>query len=119
MTVQECYAAIQGDYKEASRRFMDDNRIRKFLFMFLQDETFNRLCAAMDRKEYQDSFREAHTLKGLCQNMAFSDFFIPVNNLTECLRGGECGSEALEQFELVKEKYAAIRKAIEELRNVE
>lgn len=117
MTVQECYLAMQEDYDTVIKRMLDDARVKKFLFMFLRDETFNNLGVALDEKRYEDAFREAHTLKGLCQNMAFTDFFVPVNNLTELLRHGECSDEALEQFELVKAKYKVIRNAIEELQN--
>ncbi len=119
MTVKECYMAMQEDYETVIKRMLDDARIKKFLFMFLRDETFNNLCTAVDNGNYEDAFREAHTLKGLCQNMAFSDFFVPVDNLTELLRHGEWSDEALKQFELVKAKYAVIRKAIEELQNAD
>ena len=117
MTVQECYLAMQEDYDTVIKRMMNDARVKKFLFMFLKDETFNNLCTALENKNYEDAFREAHTLKGLSQNMAFTDFFVPVDKLTEFLRHGEYGDEAIEQFELVKAKYKVIRSAIEELQN--
>ena len=119
MTVQEFYSKIKGNYEEIIGRMKDDARVKKFVFMFLRDETFDRLCETMEAGNYPDAFRQAHTLKGLCQNLAFSDLYEPVHELTECLRGGTCDEKALEYFELTKQKFEFVKKGIEELQNAE
>lgn len=119
MTVQEFYSEIKGNYEEIIGRMRDDARVKKFVFMFLRDETYDRLCEAMDAGNYEDAFRQAHTLKGLCQNLAFSDLYEPVHELTECLRGGICDGKALTYFARIKEKFEFTKKAIGELQSAE
>lgn len=119
MNIEQCYSEIGGNYNDVIKRLRSDDRIIKYLKMFLKDETFSRLCDAMESKEYQEAFREVHTLKGLCQNMAFSDLFVSANELTECLRGGEYGERAIEIFEELKIKYSTVRKCIEGMDNGE
>lgn len=117
MTVEECYAVLQGNYEEAKNRFKEDERIEKFLFLFLEDEHYTNLCEAMKEKKYEEAFLGVHTLKGVCANLALSALFEETKTLTELLREGECNSAALESFEKVKEVYAITRKAIKELKN--
>ena len=119
MTVQEFYSEIKGNYDEVIGRMRKDDRVKKFVFMFLGDETFVGLCSSMETGNYQDAFRQAHTLKGLCQNLAFSDLYEPVHELTECLRGGTYDEKALDYFELTKQKFECVKKAIEKLQNAE
>lgn len=119
MTVQEFYLEIKGNYEEIIGRMRDDARVKKFVFMFLRDETYDRLCETMDAGNYEEAFRHAHTLKGLCQNLAFSDLSGPVHELTECLRGGICDDRTLTYFAQTKEKFEFVKKAIEELQNAE
>ena len=52
MTVEECYTMIEGDYGEVMMRLRTDERVKKFLGMFLRDENYNRLCAAMEAQNY-------------------------------------------------------------------
>lgn len=119
MTVRECYSIFHGNYEEAKERFKTDERIKKLLFLFLKDEHYGQLVQAMDEGDGQDSFLAAHTLKGMCSNLALSVLLEETKALTELLRGGECSSEAMECYERVKENYILTRDAIEELKNGE
>ena len=40
----------------------------------------------MENKNYEDAFRSAHTLKGVCQNFSFDRLYEVSNELTELLR---------------------------------
>ena len=42
-------------------------------------------CSAVN-KNYEDAFRSAHTLKGVCQNLSFDRLYEVNNELTELLR---------------------------------
>lgn len=117
MTVQEFYAEIKGNYDEIISRMRKEDRVKKFVFMFLEDESFIGLCDSMEAGNYQDAFRQAHTLKGLCQNLAFSDLYKPVYELTECLRDGACDEKALGYFEQTKQKYEFLVNTIEILQS--
>lgn len=94
---------------------MKDERVLKFLQLFLKDQTYETLCTAMEKKDCEEAFRAAHTMKGLCQNMAFDWLLEPVSALTECLRGGSWSEEAEKQFTLLTERYLITRKEIEKL----
>ncbi len=115
MTVKEAYGKMNGDYAEISARLLTDERILKFLGMFSRDTTFSNLCEQMDNENYEEAFRAAHTMKGLCQNMAFSGLLEPLIELTECLRGGNCTDGTLEYYEQVKERYQLVQTVISEL----
>lgn len=115
MTVKECYSMLQGNYEEAKMRFKEDERIKKFLLLFLEDEHYKELCEAMEKENYEEAFLNIHTLKGLCANLALSALFEETITLTELLRERKCSTAALESFDKVKEAYARTRKVIEEL----
>ena len=117
MTVEECYTMIEGDYGEVMMRLRTDERVRKFLGMFLRDENYSRLCAAMDAQNYVQAFMEAHTMKGVTQNLAFTALGKAASELTELLRGKTGSPEADACYERVKEKYALIQKGIKELQS--
>ena len=40
----------------------------------------------MENKNYEDAFRSAHTLKGVCQNLSFDRLYEVSYELTELLR---------------------------------
>lgn len=86
MTIKECYEKIGADYEEAITRMMKDERIAKFAGMFLRDTSFTELKAAMETENYDEAFRMAHTLKGVCQNLSFTALYGPVQEITEALR---------------------------------
>ena len=68
----------------------------------------------MENKNYEDAFRGAHTLKGVCQNLSFDHLYEVSNELTELLRdrtGEQPGiPEAMENTvrEMMSEKIAQL-----------
>ena len=86
MTIQECYKAIGGNYEDVLGRLNNEALIRKFAFMFLEDSSYMQLKQAMADKNYEEAFRSAHTLKGVCQNLSFDRLYEVSHNLTELLR---------------------------------
>ena len=114
MNVRECYDAIKGDYEEVKRRFLTDARIRRFALLFLRDSSMEELRAAMKEKNCEKAFQAAHTLKGVCLNLGFTDLYRPVNISTELLRAGEY-EKALAEMEEVENGYAIAEKGLREL----
>ena len=47
MTIQECYAQLQGDYEDVLARLRTDRLVQKFMLKFLDDPSYDALCAAM------------------------------------------------------------------------
>ena len=113
MDLKECYAVAGGDYEDVMRRFMREERVDRFLKMFLNDQSFNTLCSAMDEKDYDNAFRMAHTVKGISMNLSLTDLQIASSELTENLRSGETDEDTGRYLEAMKCSYertvAAIR----------
>ena len=116
MTVKECYEIIKGDYADVLSRLRDDGRIKKFLLKVVDDPSFTRLCNAINAKDMEEAFRAAHTLKGVCKNMALTDLAYSASNLTEALRPGrETGEDVDALFKKVKRDYALTMACIQML----
>lgn len=106
MTTEECYALIGGDYADALRRLRSDKWINDFLAMFLEDNSYNLLLKAIEAGDFDEAFRMAHTLKGICANLSLTSLFEPAQALTEALREEKRDIEAAGSFlPKVKEEY--------------
>ena len=90
--------------------------------MFLRDTSFEMLKQTMGQKDYKEAFRAAHTLKGVCQNLALKSLDGPVVELTDILRGyetldvsGEKGQRIEELMDAIETQYGVIVSAIGQL----
>ena len=86
MTLQECYDQMNGSYDDAKARLMMDSMIERFLQKFLEDKTMEELRRAVASGDIPGSFRQAHTLKGVAANLAFTGLQKAASDLTEQLR---------------------------------
>lgn len=111
MTLQECYAAFGGDYADVSARLHSDRLVQKFVLKYLDDKSFDLLCSAMAEKNYEEAFRAAHTIKGICQNLSFTKLFHSSSLLSEALRHGWT-PEADQLVEQVKADHLVVTEAI-------
>ena len=105
--IEEFYKKIKGNYQEAICRMRDNERIKKYLKLFLGDESFENLEKSIETNNCEEAFKSAHTLKGVIQNMAFTDLSKIVAELTELLRNGNL-IEAKKLFPIVSKKYKII-----------
>ena len=67
-------------------RLHSEALIRRFALKFLEDQSYIQLKQALENKNYEDAFRGAHTLKGVCQNLSFDRLYEVSHELTELLR---------------------------------
>lgn len=111
MTLQECYAALGGDYDEVLGRLRSERMIQKFVLRFLEDKSYDLLCASMEAGNYEEAFRAAHTIKGVCQNLSFTLLGKSSSELSEALRNGYT-PEADALVEQVKAEYQQTAQAI-------
>lgn len=88
MTLQECYAALGGNYAGVTGRLPTERMVQKFVLKFLNDESFDLLIRSMEAEDYGEAFRAAHTIKGVCQNLDFTKLYASSSQLSEALRGG-------------------------------
>lgn len=102
MTVKEFYAAIGGDYEGVVGRLYSEQIVKKFLLKFLDDKSFETLTNSLKAKDFKEAFRAAHTIKGVCQNLGFTEFLVSSSAMTEALR-----NEVKEGYEELYEKVAA------------
>ncbi len=105
--IEEFYKKINGNYENALSRMQNDERIKKYLRFFLMDESYKELENAMNSGDCEVAFRGAHTLKGVCQNMAFTALSIIVEQITEELRAKDF-EKAKETFPKVKDEYKIV-----------
>lgn len=113
MTLQECYAALGGDYESVRGRLPSDKMVQKFVLKFLSDGSYDLLLRSMAEGNYAEAFRAAHTIKGVCQNLDFTQLYQSSSELSEALRSG-FSEEAPGLVERVKADYARTIAAIRE-----
>ena len=114
MTVQEFYDEVGGDYNEIMSRLRTEDRIRKFAGMFTRDESYLSLVRCINEGDADEAFRAAHTMKGMCQNMAFTRLYKSSHEITEVLRGKDLET-AKQMLEVVTEDYNIVIAVIEKL----
>ena len=114
MTVQEFYEEVDGDYNDIVSRLKTEDRIIKFAGMFARDESYKTLVEALDAQDVDTAFRAAHTMKGMCQNMAFTRLLRSSQDITELLRAKDLES-AKDMLSKVTEDYNLVIDGINKL----
>ncbi len=114
MTVQELYESIEGDYNEVRSRLINDSLVTRFVKKFPSDPSMHELLEAVAAGDIRTSFRAAHTLKGVCGNLAFTRLFQAAWNLTEQLRPLDMPADPV-LLEQLKEEYQLTLNAIDML----
>ncbi len=86
MNIKEFYDFIGENYNEVLGRLRVESRIIKYVTKFPADESFKLLRRALIDKNYQEAFRAAHTMKGICLNLGFMKLYNISSDITEKLR---------------------------------
>ncbi len=102
MNIEECYAAMHENYREVLDRLRSEAFICKFVKKFPEDPSFTELKEALAAGDAEKAFRAAHTMKGVCVNLGFSNLYELSSEMTEKLRGRE-----LDGYEPYFEKLSA------------
>lgn len=89
MTLQEFYAQIGGSYADTVRRLCSESFVLRFVKKYPANPSFDELCEAVGRSDWESAFRAAHTLKGVAQNLGFDGLYRAAFALTEEMRGGK------------------------------
>ncbi len=114
MNLKEFYADINGDYEGVTSRLRSEKMVRKFVLKFLNDASYDNLVKSLEEQNYEEAFRAAHTIKGICQNLGFTVLGDSSSQLTDALRNGWSeGAEAL--VERVTEDYRLTADAVRAL----
>lgn len=111
MTIKECYEKVGSDYDGVLKRLGSEALVKRFAVKFLNDPSFQELTDGLAAQDGEKAFRAAHTLKGVCLNLGFTELY---KVSAEVLRGREtAGSDEL--YAQVKEQYTTLTDAIREL----
>lgn len=89
MSLKDCYAAFGGSYEDVRDRIPKDEIIKKFLFKFLTEPSYDNLCKYLECENYTEAFRAAHSLKGVSQNLGLAVLEKSSSAITELLRNSE------------------------------
>lgn len=115
MTLKECYEALGGSYESVLGRMLSERLVQKFTLKFTEDKSFQLLKESLESKNYEEAFRAAHTIKGVCQNLGFDRLLESSSSLTEALRNKQY--EDVERlFALTEADYDRTLAAIESYR---
>ena len=112
MTIQECYAALGGDYEEVVGRLYSEALVKKFVGKFLADQSYQLLESSLRSEDFEEAFRAAHTLKGVAQNLSFTRLHQSSHEITEALRTKQY-DQAARLFPQVEADYAQTVAAIQ------
>lgn len=88
MTLQECYSALGGNYEDVVARLRSEKLVQKFILRFLDDQSYELFCTSIEEKNYEEAFRAAHTIKGICQNLGFTRLLKSSSDMSDALRNG-------------------------------
>ena len=73
MTIQECYAKMGADYDEVVTRLGTGKKLPDYARMFLADDNFNKLRAALAQGDVEAAFFAAHEVRGMCLNLGYDN----------------------------------------------
>lgn len=119
MLLKDCYDAFGGSYESVRQRISKEETILKFVKKFLSEPSFENLRLALQREDYAEAFRAAHSLKGVSANLGFLKLTESSGALTELLRA--CDVTTLDReacnvlFDRVAKDYDAVTDAIRQL----
>lgn len=118
MTLKDFYSEVNGNYSEIFSRILSEDRIRKYLYIFLRDKTFTNLCTEIDCNNTQKAFIYAHTLKGLSQNLSLSSLYVHSDSITQALRNDNL-KKAVSILPKLSEEYTRVILGIKALKETE
>lgn len=100
----------------AVERFMGKESLYiKFLLRFENDESYFKLCEAMEQKDCHEAFTAAHMLKGVCGNLSIKRMETILREQVEYLRNGDL-NRAQEKMDSLKWEYEKVKETLEWVR---
>ncbi len=113
MDVKKFYDLINSNYDVVVSRLRTEERIEKYLVMFLNDENYKNLCLAIKKGDVELAFKSCHTLKGIVLNLGFDELYKPVFDLTESLRAKQFNdalfAEVEKEYKVILDAYNATK----------
>ncbi len=102
----EKLAGAGADIDQTLQRFMNNEGIYvKFLGKFLNDPSYKGLEESMDKKDYEEALKQAHTLKGVAGNLGLTPIFKAADTMVTKFRAGDLDGID-DEFEKLKTDYS-------------
>lgn len=77
-----------ADVDMTLKRFMGNEAIYlKFIMKFLDDKSFENIKENLEKNDYEEVFKSAHTLKGVTANLGLDPITSVSSQICELLRG--------------------------------
>lgn len=102
------------DLPSAKERFMNNEALyKKFLFRFPENTLLEELEQHLAAKDIEQSFRDAHTMKGMVGNLSMYRLMEAASKVTEKLRAGQFPEE--EELAELRTAHKAALEAVNEV----
>lgn len=115
MSIEECYQEFGGSYRDVLGRLGKDEKILKYLRLFLSEDGYAELGRTVRERDYRKAFEHAHNLKGAALNLSLDGLFRTASTLCEDLRSGEPKGDVDAMMDEVTLEYEKVRNAVEML----
>lgn len=112
MELKDCYVKFGGDFEGVLGRLRREQTVQKFVFKFLDDKSFQLFETSVDQKDYEEALRAVHTLKGIAQNLSFTQLFESSQKITLALKENDVNT-AIEMMPQLSKDYHAIIDVVE------
>lgn len=83
------YTEADGDLDEVLARLRSEERVAKFVRLFLADDNHERLMGALATGDVDAAFRATHTLKDIAGDMGFGALAATASEACEAFRAGD------------------------------
>lgn len=99
MSMTEVLLEMGCDMEETMERFMDDQEFYVECFRkFVEDKELERLGTSIESEDLEESFTQAHCLKGTLGNLGLTPLYEKMVILVESLRVGDV-AQAKKQYQ--------------------
>lgn len=112
MELREFYGIVGGDYETVLENMISEQMAFKFIDMFLEDPSYQRLLTALECGEDEEAFKAVHTLKGVSANLGLMNLYQKAVLVTEELRNGRNPMQARAYMPQLTKEYEETIQAI-------
>lgn len=90
MTLHDFYNSIGADYNAVLGRLMNrEDLVKRYLLLFLEDDNFAKLTAAVQDGDYNGVEVSAHSIKGITSNLELTALCAFATDMVSAVRAGE------------------------------
>ncbi|MCR5089308.1 MAG: Hpt domain-containing protein [Oscillospiraceae bacterium] len=116
MTVQELYAAVDGNYEAALKVLRMDAMVKRFILKLPNDKALENMLQGWAAKDEKAVFEGAHAVKGVCANLGLLSLSEKAGELAEEFRPGNArkltDEQVSEKLDVLAEQYNRTTEAI-------